>query len=157
MNEMIRKLTLGKSPVMIVLMGIPASGKSTFCRKYLTDFTRINLDTIGSRTKENEEFERAVKAGDNTVIDNTNVTTEERARYISHIPTDYAVFGIFFKSVVRDCVARNEQREGKAHIPSKAIAAKSNQLQFPRMEEGFDRLYFAEQRDNDFVITDWKE
>ncbi len=157
MNEQIKDLTQGKKPVMIILMGLPATGKSTFCARYLPHFMRINLDTLGTRHRENEELDRAIMARENIVIDNTNVTAIERRRYTMKAYMDYWIYGIFFKSVIRDCVARNAQREGSARVPTKAIAAKSNQLQFPHMSEDFDGLYFAEQQDNDFIITPWIE
>ena len=63
----------------------------------------------------------------------------------------YQIIGIFFQSIVKDCVRRNEQRGLK--VPSKAIACTSNKLQLPSTEEGFDELYFVKINNNDFEIS----
>jgi len=34
---------------VIILIGIPASGKSTFYERYFPEFSRINLDTLKTR------------------------------------------------------------------------------------------------------------
>ena len=40
-------------PIMAIMIGIQGSGKSTFCNVHLSEFTRINLDTLHTRNKEN--------------------------------------------------------------------------------------------------------
>ena len=42
-------------PVMAIMTGIQASGKSAFCREYLPAYVRINLDTLHTRNKRSEE------------------------------------------------------------------------------------------------------
>ena len=37
---------------MYIMMGIQGSGKTTFCRKYLPDIPRVNLDTLKTRNNE---------------------------------------------------------------------------------------------------------
>ena len=38
---------------MVIMMGIPGSGKSTFYQRYLRqDFVRVNLDTLKTRHRE---------------------------------------------------------------------------------------------------------
>lgn len=77
------------------------------------------------------------------MIDNTNPTKADRARYIPYLRDNgYRIIGYFFESKVQDCVRRNDQRTGKAKIPSAAIAATSNKLEMPSLKEGFDELYF---------------
>ena len=68
--------------------------------------------------------------------------------------TPYLI-GVFFQSIVRDCIARNENRENA--VPRQAIPCTQNKLQLPSYSEGFDKLYFARITDNGFEITDWKE
>ena len=67
----------------------------------------------------------------------------------------YHIIGIFFQSVVKDCIERNEKRGGK--VPSKAIASTSNILQMPSRAEGFDELFFVEIINNEFELTKWRE
>jgi hypothetical protein len=60
------------------------------------------------------------------------------------------------QSKLQDCIGRNEQREGKARIPKKAIAFTSNKLEIPDYSEGFDELYFVSICDNGYKIDEWR-
>ena len=145
-------------PVMAIMTGIQASGKSAFCREYLPAYVRINLDTLHTRNKENMAIDEAFQAGNDMVIDNTNPTAEERRKYILRAKEKgYKVVGYFMQSRLQECVARNEQREGKEKVPSKAIAATSNKLEIPSYEEGFDELYFVRITDTGMVVDAWNE
>ncbi len=89
-------------------------------------------------------MEECIRQKKNFVVDNTNPTREDRARYIPLAKeAGYQVIGYFFQSKVQDCIARNALRTGKACIPSKAIAATSKKLELPSYDEGFDKLYFV--------------
>ncbi len=72
-------------PVMAIMIGIQASGKSRFAMTYLKNYTRINLDTLHTRNREKLALEEAIKNRENIVIDNTNPTIKERARYIGAV------------------------------------------------------------------------
>ena len=61
------------------------------------------------------------------------------------------------QSWVKDCVSRNERRQGKDKVPSAAIAATSNKMELPEYSEGFDRLFFVKLYHDDFVIDEWEE
>lgn len=63
------------APEMILLIGIPASGKSTFYRqKFSETHLQISLDILHSRAREMEVLQATLAAGKSCVIDNTNVT-----------------------------------------------------------------------------------
>lgn len=55
-----------------------------------------------------------------------------------------------------DCIARNQQRTGKARVPDRAVAGTSNRLQLPSVEEGFDRLFFVKMAEGKFEVQPWK-
>ena len=143
----------------IILIGIQASGKSTFYRRKLAkDFVHINLDTLHTRNKEQLMLEDCLRKGCSFVVDNTNPTAAEREKYITRAKEfGYEIEGYFFRSVIKDCVERNRARQGKARVPDKAIACTSNQLEMPSLREGFDRLYFVRIEENEFVIEEWSE
>ena len=48
-------------------------------------------------------------------------------------------------------------RQGKARIPSKAIAMTSNKLEMPSRSEGFDELYFVKNDGETMSICEWRE
>ena len=65
-----------------IMMGIQGSGKSEFCRRFLAEVCCINLDTLKTRNNEKRQLENCIARGIDFVIDNTNPTREDRARYI---------------------------------------------------------------------------
>ncbi len=143
-------------PVLAIMIGIQASGKSQFAMNYLKDYTRINLDTLHTRNKEKLALDEAIKSGENIVIDNTNPTIEERARYINAVSGHgYKIEGYFMQSRLQDCIERNEHRTGKDKVPRNAIAATSNKLELPDYSEGFDSLYFVSFADGKTEIHEW--
>lgn len=131
-------------PTMAIMIGIQASGKSTFCKRYLGNYTRINLDLLHTRNKESIVLDNAISANEDIVIDNTNISVSDRAKYIVKAKSSgYKVIGYFMQSKLQDCIKRNDNRLGKERIPIKAIAFTSNKLGLPSYDEGFDELYFV--------------
>ena len=142
---------------MILFIGIQASGKTTFYQNSLArhGYVHINLDTLHTRHNEQLAITDCFSRSASFVVDNTNPEKADRARYIAEAKQrGYEVIGIFFQSILKDCIARNETRAAK--VPRIAIPGTQNKLQLPDYAEGFDRLYYAQIADNDFVITDWK-
>lgn len=144
---------------MIIFIGIPASGKTTFYHQHFSEnYVHINLDTLHTRNKEQLALEAGFTGGKCMVIDNTNPTVEERAKYIKPAKEQgYRVEGYFFQSKVSDCIERNEKRKGKAKVPNIAIAATSNRLEMPSYAEGFDTLFFVHMEDGRMVIEKWED
>ena len=147
-------------PLLFIFIGIQASGKTTFYHHVLEDrnLDYVSLDVLRTRAQEWAAFEAALSARRSVVIDNTNVTRAFRAKYI--VPakaTGYRVIGLFFQSVLADCLARNEKRVGKARIPRAGLYGMSGQLELPSPDEGFDQLFFVRIADGPFEIEPWKE
>lgn len=141
-----------------IMMGIQGSGKSTFCSHYLEDVVRINLDTLHTRNKEALLIADCHNKGCDYVIDNTNPTLEDRAKYIKAAKNaGYYVVGYFMQSRLQECIKRNDQRDGKERIPAKAIAMTSNKLEMPSRTEGFDELYFVKNDGVIMSISEWSE
>lgn len=141
-----------------IMIGIQGSGKSEFCRRYLPDVFRINLDTLKTRYQEKKAVESCLEAAYDFVIDNTNPTKADRLRYIPLAKEHgYRVVGYFMQSNLRECIARNDMREGKARVPAKAIAMTSNRLELPDKEEGFDELYYVANDGAEMTISEWRK
>ena len=68
---------------LILMIGAQGSGKTTYCKRKLKSYTRISQDDHGKQ-KHIERFHKAVKRGDDIVIDRINHTKKQRRRY-----TDY--------------------------------------------------------------------
>lgn len=143
--------------IMAIMIGIQASGKSSFCKSNLQEYTRINLDELNTRNKERIAIMETIQSGVDIVIDNTNPTKGDREKYISIARSHgYDVVGYFMQSKLQDCIDRNEQREGKASVPRKAIACTSNKLEIPDYSEGFDKLYFVRISEDGYKIDEWR-
>ena len=144
---------------IIILMGLQGSGKSTFYKTYLEDsFVRVNLDTLKTRYQEDLLIKECIKKGESFAVDNTNPTRLEHKKYIDIAKTEgYRVVGYFLESKIKDCMARNALREGKARVPDIAIAATSNKLEIPSFEEGFNELYFVKNNGTDMIIEEWRK
>ena len=141
-----------------IMIGIQGSGKSEFCRRYLPNTERVNLDTLKTRNNEKRIITACLVRGVDYVVDNTNPTREDRARYIPAAKAaGYRVIGYFMQSRLQDCIARNNSREGKEVVPPKAIAMTSNKLEMPGKAEGFDALYFVANDGKEMTISEWRE
>jgi len=117
----------------------------------------VNLDTLKTRYQENLRIGECINQERNFAVDNTNPTREDRAKYIALAkPRGYHIIGYFLESKIRDCMARNALREGKARVPDIAIAATSNKLEIPSFDEGFDELYFVKNDGSVMTIEPWR-
>ena len=143
---------------MAIMTGIQGSGKSEFCKRHLSSYERINLDTLHTRNKENIALNDAVSENRDIVIDNTDPDIQSRKKYIDIAKENgYYIVGYFMQSRIKDCIERNNQREGKARVSDAAIVSTSNKLQMPSYDEGFDELYYVSIKDNDFLVEKWRE
>lgn len=127
----------------ILLIGIQASGKSTFyAQRFAATHVRISLDVLRTRRREQALLAECLAAGRPFVVDNTNVTREERARYIAPArAAGFAVAGYYLDVTLGSSIERNRGRAAERPVPVAAIAAAFHRLQPPSAEEGFDRLY----------------
>ena len=146
------------SKKMVIMMGLQGSGKSTFYEKHLSgDYVRVNLDTLKTRYRERLLIDECLSEGKSFAVDNTNPARADRARYLSLAREHgYYIVGYFMESKIKDCIARNALREGKARVPNTAIAATSNKLEIPSFEEGFDELYFVKNDGESMIIEEWR-
>lgn len=144
----------------IVLIGIPASGKSTFFRHRLVDtHVRINRDMLKTVHRIKALVATCCSAGIPFCADNTNVTRRERQVFIGPAKkAGFSVEGIFFESKIAACVARNATRPDEERIPEAGVRGRRNELELPSTDEGFDTLWFARiAGEGQFVLTPWAE
>lgn len=144
---------------LILLIGIPGCGKSTFYQKhFFNTHLRINLDMLRTRNRENKLIEFCIQTQMPFVVDNTNVQMEERKKYIELAKAKkYKIAGYYFESNLSHCLERNARRTGKGQVSEKGVKAKYYQLQIPSTAEGFDELYYVRLKDDfTFEINSWQ-
>lgn len=129
----------------VVLIGIQGAGKSTFYRRRFFDtHVRLSLDLLKTRRRERTLLEACLVTGQPCVIDNTNVTEEERAKYISAAKAaGFRVVGYFFEPDPKGSLERNNRREGRRRVPPAGLFGTLKRLRRPRMAEGFDELFLV--------------
>ncbi|MCC7065978.1 MAG: AAA family ATPase [Planctomycetes bacterium] len=146
----------------VILIGIQATGKSTFVRTRLFDsHARINLDMLGTRHRESLLLQACLAAGQSFVVDNTNASRSERASYITLAKQHgFVVVGYYFQSAIDEALTRNATRDAGQRVPDLGVRGTHARLQIPSLEEGFDRLHYvrmgSKQADYDFHIEDWQ-
>lgn len=141
----------------IIFCGIQATGKTTFFKEhFFKTHMRISLDQLNTRNKELRFIETCILTSHPFVIDNTNPSLKERARYIAIAKANkFKVIGYYFQSKVADALARNNQRTGKEKISEIGIKGTYKRLDLPGMEEGFDELYYVVAENNLFTVKEW--
>lgn len=138
---------------VVVLVGLPASGKSTWVaeqgvvaissdelRRWLRDdATDQTIHRIVFRLMRDFVRLRISLGAPVTYVDATNLTRQHRRPFVKiaeHMGC--ACEAVFFDVPLDECLRRNEQRTRQ--VPPEAIRAMAERLQPPTAEEGFARL-----------------
>ncbi|PJJ60406.1 ATP-binding protein [Hymenobacter chitinivorans] len=130
---------------LIVFCGIQATGKSTFYQQhFFHSHVRISLDLLRTRNREQRLLQLCLETQMRCVIDNTNPTRAERARYIEPArQAGFTITGYFFQAPITEALRRNQQRPVERQVPAVGLRATRNRLELPQRSEGFDELYFV--------------
>lgn len=131
---------------LLIFVGLQAAGKSTWYYKSLAaTHVHVSKDLMANtRDREAKQLrlvEEALAAGKPVAVDNTNPTPAARAPLIA-LGRQYGarVVALVFEVSVREAVARNRAREGKARVPDVAIFTTAKKLVAPSFDEGFDEI-----------------
>jgi predicted kinase len=133
-------------PVCVVLIGLPGAGKTTFYRDRFASHDHVSKDAFpnasNKQARQDASLRQALAQGRPVVVDNTNVTPQERAAVIA-IAREYGAWiaGYYLEASTREAVARNERRTGKEKVPKVAIFSRAKHLVPPVLAEGFDELH----------------
>ena len=127
---------------VVVMRGIPGSGKSTWAKQYLVDrqgFKRVNMDDLRTMltnykfSKANEKLVKhlarlvvvtLVTMGENVCIDNTSITVkhvDDWQELVEGLNPNIRVETREFHTSLDECLLRNTFREGVARIPAHVI------------------------------------
>ncbi|KAM6932659.1 bifunctional polynucleotide phosphatase/kinase [Lycodopsis pacificus] len=136
-------------PEVIVAVGFPASGKSTFFQTHVIPkgYVYVNRDTLGSWQSCVSACERALKEGRSVVVDNTNPDPDSRKRYVDVAKAAGVQCRCFhFSASLEQAKHNNRFRE---MVPSDSKHVKVNDMIFhsykkhfvaPALPEGFSEI-----------------
>lgn len=146
---------------LILMVGIPGSGKSTYIKKHANEYdTIVSRDAIRfNLLKENEpyfsredevfklfiyEIVNSLKMGRTVWVDATHINSKSREKLLRSIEkytTATSLEVIFVDVPLSVALLQNSFREGRARVPEDAIKRMYEQLEAPTYEEFANRGY----------------
>lgn len=128
-----------------MLCGVQASGKTTLFRdRFLATHVRISMDLLRTRAREAAFVQVCLETRQPFVVDNTNATARERARYVAPArAAGFRVIGYVVEVDFAVAAARNSGREGRERVPEAALRDALRRFVRPDRDEGFDELWHA--------------
>ncbi|MFH0900066.1 MAG: AAA family ATPase [Pseudomonadota bacterium] len=152
-----------KEPVgaeAVIFVGIQATGKSSFYyQRFFRTHVRLNLDMLRTRRREEMLLSTCLAGSISFVVDNTNPTVADRAKYIRPARrAGFRVTGYYFESKIGAAMERNALRSPEERIPELGIRGIAARLVLPRKGEGFDDLYYVRiGQAGSFQVEDWRD
>ena len=143
----------GPRPLVLVLVGLPACGKSTWAREQgIPALSSDALRELLADDATDQSIHRRVFAHvrallrtrlaigrPTTAVDATNLTPKERRPYIEIARRASArIEAVYFDIPVEECLKRNRRRARV--VPTEAIHAMAIKLRRPSIAEGFARV-----------------
>ena len=144
-----------KSPKLIVLIGVPASGKSSLAKTWLQsekDAILLSSDALRGIYGKNEEDQSVtgevmfqikklvryfLRQGRTVIVDATNRLAEHRREFLAAAKEEGArtILAVMMDTPLEECLLRNSLRERK--VPDEVIRRMFNSLEKPSITEGF--------------------
>jgi predicted kinase len=148
----------------VILVGLQASGKSTFYRERLADtHVQVSKDLFRSARdkpkRQREEIDRALAQGRNVAVDNMNLTRFDRALIVQQARGWGArVTCYYLESTLGQCQARNARRTGRAQVPEVALCTAATRLEPPEPSECFDGMWRVRLKaGGGFLVSAWED
>lgn len=98
-------------PVLIVLVGLPGSGKSTFCKQSeYKSYVRINQDEQG-KLAHRHMFDEALEQRRHIIVDRCNFNVDQRSRYLKPAQeAGYYTIIVWLQRNAETCIERIKSR-----------------------------------------------
>ena len=143
-------------PVLILLCGIPGSGKTTWAKNYISknpDFVHLSSDAIRAELYGDENIQgspvevftlmqkkavESLNAGYNVVYDATSMTRKDRAGIISMCPKFTHIQCNIIWAPIETCIERDTTRERT--VGKEVIDRMLKRFQMPYYDEGIDEI-----------------
>ncbi|KAF1759575.1 hypothetical protein GCK72_016042 [Caenorhabditis remanei] len=134
-------------PEIIVMVGFPGSGKSTFARMLAEQngYKIVNRDTLGTWQKCVAAVRSHLKNGDSVIIDNTSPDVESRSRYVGVASETSTACRCFVMKCGMEHAQHNLRyrtltNDGAGEISSMVLRIHKGKYVEPTKEEGFQQI-----------------
>ena len=150
---------------LILLCGVPTSGKSTFVKTLLSQpywenavvlstdnyiqkiaeeqqktYDEVFKATIGEATDFMwDQLKFAIADGRDIIVDRTNLTRKSRKQKTSRVPNSYQKRAVYFEIGLKEALERNKHREGK-FIPESVLKRMYHTFEVPNNTEDFETI-----------------
>ena len=154
---------------LYMMVGLPASGKSTYAKLLAEEVDGLVLssDAVRAEWYGSEEIQgdagkifreieercfNALKAGRNVIIDATNMNAKKRANFLKRMPECHKVCVVM--AVPFDvCIRRDEMRP--RHVGPAVMEKMRKNFQMPYYNEGWDHIEIYYPKDCDMVSAEY--
>lgn len=145
-------------PTFLMLVGLPASGKSTLAKEimktgddivYLSS-DALRLELFGDENNQDNNgvvfnemavrTRQALKDGKHVIYDATNVSRKKRKGLLQQLPKDTQKTAVYMATDYKVALNRNNYR--KRVVPQHVIDKMYKTMQIPIYSEGWDRILF---------------
>lgn len=154
---------------LIVVIGAPGSGKTTWCKHYLETHqaTYVSRDEIRFNiVNENEEYfskedqvyrefikkiNNALNRDETVIADQTSLNKKARAKLFNSLnkkPDE--IIAVYLKKPLETILKYNAKRKGRCRVPEQSVINMFNAIELPTRDEGITRYVEVTFKNNEY-------